>query len=196
MTVAAPTDACVTIVSGLPRSGTSLMMQMLAAGGLAPLTDGVRAADPDNPRGYLEYEPVKKLKEDAGWVAAARGKALKAVHVHLYDLPRESASRVIFMQRRLEEVVASQRAMLARAGKTGAKLPDAQLVKIFERDVEKVLAFLAANQDRFAALRVRFDELVKEPARAAAEVNRFLGGGLDEAAMSRAVDPALHRQKR
>src|SRR5262245_41311102 len=108
--------AYVTVVSGLPRSGTSLMMQMLAAGGMAVLTDELRGPDPDNPRGYYEFEPVKRTRHDPSWLVGAPGKAVKLVHLLLYDLPAEYSYRVIFMKRRLSEVLASQRAMLDRQG--------------------------------------------------------------------------------
>src|SRR5579872_1312474 len=106
----------VTIVSGLPRSGTSMMLRMLAAGGLPILTDGVRTPDEDNPHGYLEWEGVKSLARDASWVASARGKGVKVIYYWLRDLPRDCRYRVIFMRRDLDEVLASQAAMLERRG--------------------------------------------------------------------------------
>ena len=136
----------VTIVSGLPRSGTSLMMQMLAAGGIPPMTDALRAADPSNPRGYLELEAVKKLKADRSWLPQARGKAVKIIHLLLADLasapPDEDGLplefRVVMMRRPIAEIVASQRAMLSRQGKVSAALPDAQLAKIFTEQLARV----------------------------------------------------------
>src|SRR5262249_30630691 len=100
------------IVSGLPRSGTSLMMQMLDGGGVPVLTDNIRAADTDNPRGYYEFEPVKATKRDATWLPAARGKAVKMVSQLLYHLPPGETYRVLFLERDLEEVLASQEKML------------------------------------------------------------------------------------
>ena len=126
----------VVIVSGLPRSGTSLLMQMLAAGGLPLLTDGVRKADADNRRGYYELEAAKKTKADASWLAAAAGKVVKMVYVLLYDLPPDYHYRVVFLQRRLEEVLASQKVMLLRGKETGTD--DDNMMRIFRKELAKV----------------------------------------------------------
>src|SRR5262249_60413780 len=108
------------IVSGLPRSGTSLMMQMLESGGVEVVTDNIRAADPDNPRGYFEFERVKKTKEDPSWLPGARGKAVKMVSQLLYDLPRSARYRILFMERDLDETLLSQEKMLRRLNRQGA----------------------------------------------------------------------------
>ena len=100
-------DDVITIVSGLPRSGTSLMMQMLEAGGMPVLTDGIRDADEDNPRGYYELEAVKRTKDDPAWLHGAPGKVVKMIYLLLYDLPTTYNYRIIFMRRPLSEVVAS-----------------------------------------------------------------------------------------
>ena len=199
--MAAPSADPVTIVSGLPRSGTSLMMQALAAGGLPPLTDATRAADPRNPRGYLELEAVKRLKTDRAWLPQARGKAVKIIHLLLPELGAASAEgdyefRVLMMRRPIAEVVASQRAMLARQGKASASVPDAQLEKLFLDQLTRVERWLADRPQAFRVLTVHYPELVADPAGTAAAVNAFLGGGLDEAAMAAAVDPALYRERK
>ena len=198
--MATTSDEPVTIVSGLPRSGTSLMMQMLAAGGLPPLTDASRAADPSNPRGYLELEAVKRLRTDRSWLPQARGKAVKIIHLLLPELAAASAEgdfrfRVLMMRRPVAEVVASQRAMLARQGKASASVPDAQLEKLFLDQLTRVERWLEGRTE-FRVLTVHYPELVAGPAGTAAAVNAFLGGGLDEAAMTRAVDPALYRERK
>src|SRR6185295_16167693 len=112
----------VTVVSGLPRSGTSLMMQMLSAGGMSALTDEKRTADESNPRGYFEFEPVKRLRADQAWLGEARGRVVKIIHLLLRELPADGrlAYRVIFMKRPLDEILASQRVMLEREGKKSA----------------------------------------------------------------------------
>ena len=187
----------VTVVSGLPRSGTSLMMQTLAAGGIPPLTDDLRAADPSNPRGYLELEAVKKLKLDKSWLPQARGKAVKIIHLLLPELAGGSPDlnyRVIMMRRPIAEIVASQRAMLARQGKASAAVPDAQLEKIFTDQLARVEAWLEGRPE-IRVCAVPYPELVSRPAETAARINAFLGGSLDEAAMTRAVDPTLYREK-
>ena len=188
-----------TVVSGLPRSGTSLMMQMLAAGGVPPLTDDQRIPDDSNPRGYLELEAVKRLKADASWLPQARGKAVKIIHLLLPDLvsaaDKEGGEyRVIMMRRPVEQVVASQRTMLARQGRASASLPDAQLGKMFLDQMERVERLLATKPN-FQVCPVQYPDLVADPAAEVARLNAFLGGSLDEAAMTRAVDPALYRER-
>ena len=189
----------ITVVSGLPRSGTSLMMQTLAAGGIPPLTDATRLADASNPRGYLELEAVKRLKMDRSWLPQARGKAVKVIHLLLPELAGAGAEglayRVVMMRRPVAEVVASQRAMLARQGKASAAVPDAQLEKLFADQLARTERWLEGRSE-FAVCAVDYPELVARPAETAARLNAFLGGSLDEAAMARAVDPALYREKR
>ncbi len=113
-------DSQIVVVSGLPRSGTSLLMQMLAAGGLEVVSDHLRAADVDNPRGYFEFERVKQIQKDSSWLPAARGKALKMISQLLYHLPPTERYRVIFMRRNLDEVIASQEKMLQRRNAAAA----------------------------------------------------------------------------
>ena len=198
------TPPWITVVSGLPRSGTSLMMQMLAAGGIPPLTDANRAADESNPRGYLELEAVKRLKMDRSWLPQARGKAVKIIHLLLPELAAAPGAptgadaltyRVVMMRRPVAEVVASQRVMLARQGKASAAVPDAQLEKLFADQLARVERWLEGRPE-FTVCAVDYPTLVSAPAETAARLNPFLGGGLDEAAMIRAVDPALYREKR
>jgi len=184
----------ITVVSGLPRSGTSLMMQMLHAGGLPALTDGLRAADENNQRGYFEYEPVKRLRSDRSWLPQARGQAVKIIHLLLRDLQLDGSLqyRIVFMQRPLDEVLSSQRAMLQREGKAGAD--PAVLKKAFESQLAQLDTWLAA-QPFIAVMRVPYHQVVQQPQSVAEALTGFLGLGLDTAAMVRAVDPALHRQR-
>ena len=90
----------VTIVSGLPRSGTSMMMKMLEAGGIELLIDRVRVADADNPKGYYEFERVKQIETDQAWLPEAQGKAVKMISALLRHLPADCRYRIIFMERR------------------------------------------------------------------------------------------------
>lgn len=184
----------VTVVSGLPRSGTSLMMQMLHAGGLPVLTDGVRTADENNLRGYFEYEPVKRLRSDRAWLPRARGHAVKIIHLLLRDLLLDGSLyyRVVFMQRPLDEVLASQHAMLARDGKAAADA--AVLKKAFEGQLAQLDTWFAA-QPSIDVMKVDYHRLIREPRPVAVALSGFLGRELDTDAMSRAVDPALHRQR-
>lgn len=184
----------VTIVSGLPRSGTSMMMQMLAAGGLPVLTDQVRASDEDNLRGYLEFEPVKAVKRDASWVADAVGKAVKVVYLLLKDLPAAHEYRVLFMRRDLAEIVGSQQAMLARRGEPGAPVPNREMADVFARQLKKTDQWLAA-QSNFRLLDVGYRDVITDPQNQSRRVSEFLELPLDVVAMTAAVDPSLYRQR-
>lgn len=183
------------VVSGVPRSGTSLMMQMLQAGGYPVLTDQMRGADEANPRGYFEYEPVKATRRDVSWVRLAEGKAVKVVYALLRSLPQGHEYRVAMMRRDLDETIASQREMLRRSGSKGADVSDEKLRELFRREIAEVDAWLAV-QANFAVLEVAYRDCLENAVGVAARVNRFLGGVLDEAAMVTAVEPALHRQRR
>ena len=184
----------VTVVSGLPRSGTSMMMEMLAAGGVPVLTDGARAADPDNPRGYFELESVKGTASDAGWLADAPGKAVKVIHFLLPELPSGYEYRVLFMHRDMREALASQETMLRRQGRRGADLDSRQLAEIFASQLRRVREWVA-GQSHFATLDVHYQQVIDDPAGQAARVNRFLGGRLDEVKAASVVEPALYRQR-
>ncbi|MDQ6862015.1 MAG: sulfotransferase [Verrucomicrobiota bacterium] len=184
----------ITVVSGLPRSGTSLMMQMLAAGGIPPLTDDLRTADENNPRGYLEFDRVKRLRQDASWIDQAIGCAVKVVHLLLRELPTDPRLhyRVLFMQRHLDEVLASQRAMLEREGKKPAD--NGVLARVYKSQLEQAEEWLA-QQSNFSVLRIDHRHLFDDGAAICQQVNQFLGRDLDVAAMSKAIDPALYRQR-
>jgi hypothetical protein len=184
----------ITVVSGLPRSGTSMMMRALEAGGLPIITDNVRTADDDNPNGYYEYEAVKHVREDASWLVDAHGKAVKMVYLLLYELPNDHVYRVIFMQREIEEVIASQDAMLRRQGRQADVGEGAQIVSLFQAQLKKLTAWAHA-QEHLSMITVDYNALLRAPTEAMREVDRFLGGGLDTAAMAAVVDPALYRQR-
>ena len=187
------TDSIV-VVSGLPRSGTSLMMAMLQAGGVPIFSDGLRAPDADNPNGYFEFEPVKHLRTDHTWLAEARGKAVKIVVPLLFHLPGSFDCRVLFMERNLDEVIASQLAMLARKG-IPSRLPPETLKTAFERQLSQARDFLAASPKR-QSLALIFREVLNNPVSAANAIATFLTPGLDVAAMAAIVNPALHRQRK
>jgi len=191
--VSAPERDFVTVVSGVPRSGTSLLMQMLAAGGIDPWTDRVRRPDADNPRGYFEYEAVKRLPEAADWVSRARGSAVKVIHLLVPRLPTSCAYRLVLVRRDWGEVLASQAAMLERAGGSAADLPSDRLIAVFERQLEDVTRWAARHE--VALLELGHRDVLSAPAASAATLDTFLGGGLDRDEMSGAVDRTLHRQK-
>jgi hypothetical protein len=184
----------VTIVSGLPRSGTSMMMQILDAGGIPVLADHIRQADEDNPRGYYEFEPVKTVRDDPGWLDDAGGKVVKMVYRLLYDLPKDRSYRVVFMKRNLEEVIRSQEEMLKRLGKPSGDLSQEKLADIYDRQLRDVMAWLE-TQPNFSVLYVNYRDVLDDPQRVVHEVNHFLDDCLDVQAMLRVPDRSLHRQK-
>jgi len=184
----------VTIVSGLPRSGTSMMMQMIEAGGIPALTDGIRAADRDNPKGYYEFEPVKQTKEDASWVPGAEGMVVKMVYKLLYDLPAGREYRVVFMRRNLDEVLTSQKKMLDRLGRAGGSLEDERMKQLFVQQLGEFDRWIAA-QPSFQRLDVDYKDAIENPCEQIARLNEFLGGDLDTEAMARVVEPTLYRNK-
>jgi hypothetical protein len=182
-----------TVVSGIPRSGTSLMMSMLDSGGIPVLADNVRAADVDNPRGYYEYEPVKALKTDSSWVPQSAGKAVKMVYLLVYDLPPDMVYRILFMHRNMDEVLASQRVMLGRLGKP-TRVDDGKMGRLFDNHLVKFSAWVK-ERPNIRVLDVDYNKMVAEPAPIAVDIDRFLGGGLDTAAMAATVDPSLYRNR-
>jgi hypothetical protein len=184
----------VTVVSGLPRSGTSMMMQMLSAGGLAVLADQIREADSDNVKGYFELEPVKATKRDASWVEGAVGKAVKVVYLLLSDLPVKFEYRVLFLRRDLQEVVRSQQKMLLRRGEAGAGGESGQMVAMFQRQIEKTEQWLD-RQANFQSLDVMHGNVIEDPQAEAQRVSDFLQIPLDTTAMAAVVDPLLYRQR-
>lgn len=184
----------VTVVSGVPRSGTSLWMQMLAAGGHPVLEDADRPPDADNPRGYFEYTPVKSLRRDASWLERARGCAVKVIHALVPALPPGFDYRIVLVRRDLGEVLASQRVMLVRRGEPEWDLPEARLAAVLRAQLEELEAWVAACP-RAELHAVDYAGTLADPAAVARRVDAFLRGGLDVAAMAGVVDPALHRQR-
>jgi predicted AlkP superfamily phosphohydrolase/phosphomutase/tetratricopeptide (TPR) repeat protein len=184
------------IVSGLPRSGTSMLMQMLVAGGLTPLTDGLRQPDADNPRGYFEFEPVKQMASDTSWIDQARGKVVKIVAPMIPNLPDGVPCRVILIERDIEEILASQRQMISRRGRevnqTAARVN--RLRQEYLRLIVWSKGFLAGRPST-SLMCVNRAAILRDPQRAAEALNRFLGGNLQVDLMAAEVKPELHRQK-
>jgi ElaB/YqjD/DUF883 family membrane-anchored ribosome-binding protein len=185
------------VVSGLPRSGTSMMMQMLGAGGLDLLTDGARAADASNPAGYFELASVTRLDAASARALAVdgRGKVVKVVSPLLHHLPEPGPYRVIFMRRDLDEVLDSQDRMLERTGQGVSEGESAALKHRFAAHLDEVRAMLTRRRC-FATLEVQYRDVLDDPRGAADRVARFLGTPLDVARMAAAVNPALHRSRR
>ncbi len=189
-------DEPIIIVSGLPRSGTSMLMRMLAAGGIELVVDGLRTADTDNPKGYYELERVKELdkKTDTSWLADTRGKGLKVISFLLQHLPPTYDYKVIFLRRSLPEVLASQQKMLDRRGEPPGETSDADMADLFTAHLTKVETQLASRAN-CEVLYVEHRRAVSEPAVVAGQIGQFLGGGLDVEAMAAAVDTALYRNR-
>ncbi len=185
----------VIIVSGLPRSGTSMMMRMLEAGGVPVLVDNLRQPDEDNPNGYYEFELVKGVRHDASWLGHAGGKAVKMVYRLLYDLPGVGSYRVIFMTRKLDEVIASQNTMLQRNGKGNDDLSGEQLAEIYSKQLREARTWLEKHQN-FEVLYVDYVDVLNETQRVADELNQFLGGVLTTNAMLEVPNPSLYRERR
>ena len=171
-----------------------MMMQMLFAGGMEVLSDHLREADPDNSKGYFEYEPVKATKRDASWVPLAMGKVVKAIYAFLPDLPDEFEYRVLFMRRNLQEVIRSQQVMLERRGEPGAGVDPEKLVKIFEGQLKSTDLWLS-QQANVKSLDIEYERVLADPATLAAEVAQFLELPLDCAAMAGVVDERLYHQR-
>ena len=187
-------DQTITIVSGLPRSGTSMMMKMLAAGGLEPLTDNIRAADEDNPKGYFEFERVKQIESDKAWLEEARGRVVKLISALLRHLPPSYNYKVVFMRRAMPEILASQRQMLIRRGEPADAVPDDKMAAMFNKHVAQVEAWLAA-QPNIEVLYISYNEVMKDSRAHADRINTFLGGSLRVDEMVSVVDRALYRQQ-
>lgn len=183
------------IVSGLPRSGTSLMMRMLDAAGVPPLTDGQRRPDDDNPLGYYEFEAVKRLRHDSSWLDAAAGKAVKVIHILLPDLPSTRRYRVLFMRRDMDEVVASQRKMLERLGRSGAALSTDALKAQFETQLRAVDAWVDSRPN-IARLDVSYNDLLREPGPVVTRTASFIGRPDREREMLAAIDSGLYRNRK
>lgn len=183
------------VVSGLPRSGTSMAMKMLDAAGLSMVVDGLREADEDNPKGYFELERVKDManETDWTWLDSARGKAIKIISYLLKELPDDHNYKVVFMRRDLSEVLASQAKMLERRGESN-ETEDDRMIELYENDLWKA-NYLLKNNSRFQTLMVAYRDVLDNPEKEARRINEFLGGEYDFEKMASAVDPNLYRNR-
>jgi hypothetical protein len=168
---------------------------MLEAGGMPVLTDNIRKPDADNPKGYYEFEQVKKITKDTAWVAECRGKAVKMVSMLLYHLPKEMNYKVIFMRRKMEEVLASQRIMLGRQGKKIESKRDAKMYELFEKHLKEIDTWMAKQQN-IDVLYIDYNEAIRDPVGNAEKVKGFLGEELDVDKMAGVIDLTLYRQKK
>jgi hypothetical protein len=184
------------VVSGLPRSGTSMMMRMLEAGGAPIMTDGEREADIDNPKGYFEYERVKDLETetDKSYIREGRGKVLKVISFLIKDLPDDNDYKIIFMRRNLDEVLQSQAKMIDRLGTTDTDAADEAMKEAYRNDIVRN-RLLCKKRPNFDLIEIHYKATIEDSAGTAANVNEFLGGKLDEARMRDAVDGSLYRNR-
>ena len=180
------------VVSGLPRSGTSLMMQMLEAGGLAVMTDGERRRDEDNPEGYYEWEEIKRVGAEPDIMRRAEGKAIKVISMLLPSLPMEHHYKIIFMDRPIREVVTSQIKMARKRGKQ-VDNPE-NLAEMLEDHRTRILLGIK-NTPNFSLLVVDYPQLIKSPAEWSHRIRSFLGEVAGWEAMIRAVRPELYRNR-
>ncbi len=187
------TDKTITIVSGLPRSGTSLMMKMLEAGGMDVVIDNIRQPDKDNPNGYYECEQIKKIKDDTSWLPATYGKVFKMVSMLLMSLPSEYPYQVLFMKRDVREVIASQKKMLARHGKQSVS-DDTKMELMYTKHLYQVEEWLS-SQNNFHVLNVSFADLIRQSQREIKRIIDFTGKNFDLIKMKQVIDPSLYRNK-
>jgi hypothetical protein len=188
--------APIVVVSGLPRSGTSMAMKMLATGGMPILTDGIRQADESNPRGYYELEAVKELhtQQDTAWLDDAKGKAVKVVSFLLTWLPEGYNYRVVFMQRDLREVIASETTMLHKRGQQAPTTTEEQTIAVYQQHLRRVERFLS-SRDCFSIMKMNYRDTLERPEDAARQLRAFVGRSLNVEEMARVADPALYRNR-
>ncbi len=186
----------IVLVSGLPRSGTSMLMQMLEKGGMPIVTDQVRTADEDNPKGYHELERVKELDKtaDKSWLKRHRGEVIKTISFLLQDLPLDLNYQVLFMRRNLDEVLRSQNKMLERRGEAGGRSSDERMRQNYEFHLQKVF-YQLEHTPTFKVLYLDYAVVVENPRREAERINAFLGGALHVEAMAGAVEAGLYHNR-
>ncbi len=184
-----------TIVSGLPRSGTSMMMQMLEAGGMEVFTDKERTADDNNPKGYYEHELVKSLARNKKWLPQAKDKTVKIIAQLLTYLPNNFRYKIIFMERNIYEVVQSQQRMLSRNGKQvkEEELP-VNLVQAYENTLKKIDQW-ARNQPNVSIIKVAYKNVIEAPFPEVIKIREFLDKDLTLEKMVNAVDRKLYRER-
>ncbi|MBA7516571.1 hypothetical protein ES705_08619 [subsurface metagenome] len=187
----------ITIISGLPRSGTSMMMKMLEAGGMKVLVDNIRKPDADNPGGYYEYEKVKKIKDDKSWLNKAEGKAVKMVSELLFYLPDNRNYKVIFMQRKIEEIIASQNKMLEGIGKTKGGVSEVMLAKLFEKHLAGIYNWLKIKEN-IEVLYIHYNNIINYPLSNAIRIKNFSSdiNILEVGKMVNVLAATLYRQRR
>jgi hypothetical protein len=172
-----------------------MMMKILEAGGMQVLTDNIRTADADNPKGYYEFERVKQIEHDKAWLEDAKGKVVKMIAALLKHLPGEYDYKIVFMRRNIREVLASQRQMLIRRGESANTIADDRMAELFGKHLERIEDWITA-QPNIECCYVEYADALEHPLEEAERLKQFLGDGLDVEAMASVVEPALYRQRR
>ena len=182
------------IVSGLPRTGTSLMMKMLEAGGLSVVTDDIRSADTDNPKGYYELEKVKNIFNDNDWLKTIKGRSIKMVSQLLLKIPKENTYKIIFMKRDLKEVIMSQKKMLINRKKKLPLVNDDTLEKFYLNHLNKITSFI----DQSSNIDVRyiyFNKLMKSPLSELRKLQNDFINNINMDNMIKMIDTSLYRNR-
>lgn len=188
-------EDAIIIISGLPRSGTSMMMAMLEAGGIPLLTDGERVADDDNPKGYFEFERVKKLNDgDISWLSDARGKAVKVISYLLMKLPDTYSYRVIFIHRKLDEILSSQRRMLINRGEDPDKINESEMKAVLNKHLQQVDGWIN-NRSNIERIDIDYNRILENPEEDIRRINEFLGNYLNSDDLKKVIDTKLYRQR-
>ena len=183
------------IISGLPRSGTSMMAKMLEAGGMEVLVDNIREANEDNPNGYYEFERVKKLPEgDTAWLAETHDNAVKVISALLKYLPNEYSYKILFMRRDVNEIIASQNKMLENRNKVPSKVEDEELARMFNRHLIQIFDWLD-QQPNIQYINVNYNQILHDPLPIINEIAQFLNVSLRVEEMAKIVTPSLYRQR-
>lgn len=190
------TDAETIIVSGLPRSGTSMLMRILQAGGIPLLTDGKRPPDQSNRFGYFEFDPVKKSASDIGWFEQARGKAVKVIAPLLHFLPPDAPVRLLVIHRPLAQVMASQQAMLARTSTHSPSKIEAPILPSIFAKLMFGLPRLFQQRPHWQILHISYELMLHNPCDQCRRIATFLGDEFDTQGGASAVDFSQHRIKK
>ncbi len=182
------------VVSGLPRSGTSMMMKILAQGGLSIVTDELRSADEDNPNGYFELETVKQMSAgNVAWLSNAGGKVVKVISALLEHLPSDYSYKIIFMEREIKEILASQRKMLIRRNET-SQIDDAEMEAQFRQHLTVIKPWLI-RQPNMEVIYISYNALMSDPEPHCGRVKEFVGLELDLSKMVAVPSKELYRNR-
>lgn len=171
-----------------------MMMSMLAGGGMEIVSDQKREPDPDNPEGYYEDQRVKRLKQNTAWLETCKGKAIKIVSPLLKSVPDNLQCKIIFMQRDLAEILASQKKMLARRGQPEGALSDEQMAEKFQLHLQKMDNWLSLRKN-WDVIEIRYREVIENPYGEVRRVNSFLGNRFDIEKMALKVNKRLYRHQ-